>query len=134
MTLKKNRLSDDFVCESSRSHVYDYVLLFTEPLDLPQVGKEIAITDAPVYEKIQNMKRCIVRGKFTIQTSDAEIRIEPGCDEIELYTGVAPGIPPTNPGVITKNHSEQRETQPCYPLIIRVKGEKMNIQTIWNLK
>ncbi len=134
ITLNKNRLSDRFVCESSTLHIYDYVLLFTEPLNLPYEGKSITLTDAPVYGKIQDMEQYIVHGKFSVKTSDAEIRIDPGDNEIELYTGVAPGIPPTNPGVITKDHSEQRETQPCYPLIVRIKNKKIKVQTNWNLK
>lgn len=41
----------------------------------------------------------------------------------ELYTGVAPGIPPKGltPG------------EDVYPLIVRVKGKKLDIEVIWKL-
>ncbi len=135
LTLNKTRLIDEFSCQSQDVHQYDYVLILTQPAILPKNGEPAELNDAPAYQRIKKVKKFSeMKTSFTCTTGDAEIRFKlPPASKFEVFTGEAPGIPPTNPGVVTKEHTERRPVQTCYPLIIRVKDKNLNIQAIWDL-
>ena len=136
VTLKKNRMTDVYECTSADNHTYDYVLLLTEPFESEGLiaADGAVLDDAPVYSKIKELKKYSAKRRFTVVTADSKAEIEVPAGEVEVYSGVAPGIPPTNPGVVTKNHTESRMTQPCYPLIIRIKGKSMKVNAQWTIK
>jgi hypothetical protein len=133
LTLKKKVLTDEFICRSQEVHQYDYVLILTQPVSLSKEGEFAQLNDAPAYRRIKNVKKFNPETSFVCRSGGFDIRfsLPPDC-KFEVFTGEAPGIPPTNPGVATADHSEKRPVQTCYPLIIRVRDRDLNVQATWN--
>lgn len=118
--LAEDKLSDQFVCRSEKEHLYDYVLILTEPVEFG------GIKDANIlkkYDRISEVVRKTMSGPVTFTLSGGtQIVIQVNSQEnYELISGVAPGIPPT--GI--------QEGGNVYPLIIRVKDKILDIKTRW---
>lgn len=135
LILNNNKLIDEYICNSQNSHLYDYVLIFTQPVTISGKTETTQLEDSPAYKRIRNVKKHIVGNFFSCKTEGNEILFDlpKGCS-FDLYTGEAPGIPPTNPGVTLIGHTEKRPVQVCYPLIIRVKGKNLSVNAIWKFK
>ena len=135
LRLKKNMLTDEFRCESGENRVYDYVLIFSNPVSLADNGKSVEWDDEPGYRIIENVKNHSAPASFTCKTDGAEIRFTlPKNVGFEVFTGEAPGIPPSNPAARTGQELGKIKNRKCYPLIIRVKGEQMNIKAVWKFE
>jgi hypothetical protein len=134
LTLDKKVLRDEFVCQSKGDHQYDYVLILTKPAILNGKGSVVQLNE-PGYRRMKNLKKYNPKASFSCKTGDSEVwfTLPKNCS-FEVFTGEAPGIPPTNPGVPTANHSERRPVQTCYPLIIRIRDANLNIKSNWSLK
>ncbi|WP_418673245.1 heparinase II/III domain-containing protein, partial [Alistipes putredinis] len=112
-------LTDRFTCESEDDHVYDYTLILRDSIALPAARRDTL----PEYERISSVSKSRGKGSCSFELRDGTELILNVQVPYELYTGVAPGIPPKGlkPG------------EDVYPLIIRIKGKKMDIETIWKL-
>lgn len=127
------KLTDQFVCQSVKSHCYDYVLLFNSRPQLGgRKGKSVTFSSAP-YNCIQNVNRFVFNSDFTISVDGAEIRMKVSAP-VEVFVGEASGIPPTNPGVKTIFGSENRPVLKSYPVIIRVKEQRsVTFEAQWEI-
>ena len=117
LDLDSLHLKDHFVCNSDSNHIYDYTLILREPLLL--VGAQC--DSLPEYERISNVRRIRKKGDFSFSLSNGIVVTLNIPSSYDLFTGVAPGIPPKG-----SNSGEN-----VYPLIVRVVGENMDIKTIW---
>jgi len=132
LRLKKNKLTDEFYCESDENHVFDYVLIFANPVSLSGEGVPMEWNDEPGYRIVENVKIHSVPASFTCKTDGAEIRFTlPKNIGSEVFTGEAPGIPPSNPGARKSKMTNKSESRKCYPLIIRIKRKEMNVRASW---
>lgn len=119
LLLDKNNLKDRFLCQSEKEHVYDYVLVLTEPVDL---GGQQDTSIIKKYDRISNVKSKRMKGTFSFAVEGAVVNVQvKGAPEFDVITGVAPGIPPT--GIA--------EGKAAYPLIVRVKGQQLDVKTNW---
>lgn len=119
LSLKGAKLVDHFLCESDAEHTYDYTLILRDPISLPS---EVSGT-LPEYERISKVRRSSGKGTFTFSLKDGtrvSLKIH---SPYELFTGVAPGIPPKG----------LQAGEDVYPLIIRTKGKSMNLKATWTL-
>ncbi len=131
ITLNGDQLTDLFTASSKDMHQYDYVLMLTEKPLFSQPEEESVLEDAPVYKRIENVKKIQVNRTVSFRLEDGtEIRIQSLTGgPFDVFTGEAPGIPPRNPAfnaVYTPKSS--------YPLIVRIKGKDMKIKTTWKIK
>lgn len=110
-------LTDHFTCESEENHVYDYTLILRDSIALSVVQRDTL----PEYERISSIRKKQGEGCCSFELHDGTKLMLNIHAPYDLYTGVAPGIPPTGlkPG------------EDVYPLIIRVKGKKMDIEAVW---
>lgn len=119
LNLKGNKLSDLYTCKSENDHVYDYVLILTEPINF---GGQQDTTLLTQYERIRDVKHKKMNKQFTFKTHNATVTIQVDSETgFDLISGTAPGVPPT--GVA--------EGKDAYPLLVRVKGKKLHIETTW---
>ena len=120
LSLNGNRLQDHFTCHSDTSHIYDFTLILRSP----------ALTDGrkdslPEYERISDIISRNGKGVFSFVTATGEqvsVRVRSASD-YRIFSGKAPGIPPTG----------TKEGEDVYPLIFRVEGKKLDIETNWKL-
>jgi hypothetical protein len=132
LRLKKNKLTDEFRCESGENRVYDYILIFSSPVSLSGEGVPVEWDDEPGYRIIENVRKFSVPGSFRCKTDGVEIQFSlQKDDDFEVFTGEAPGIPPSNPGARKSKMTNKSESRKCYPLIIRIKGKEMNVRASW---
>ncbi len=132
--LEKNSLTDIYSCHSDRIRQYDYVLLFNDKPQMKVSGKPADLGDGSGYVKIVNEQSFSPKNKFSVKAGDAKIGFDiPEGVDFEVFIGEAPGIPPTNPGVVTKEGTEKRPVQTCYPFIIRIKDKNMNVKANWSI-
>ncbi len=133
LRLRRNVLKDVFCCTSEEEHSYDYVLLFNAKPAFVGTSEacEVQLADEP-YCLIRDASEMKVDKCLTVIADGNVIRIG-GKDRMTVITGVASGIPPTNPGVKTKTGSECRPVQDCYPVIIRTVGNDMEISARWKI-
>lgn len=119
LSLDGLKLTDRFTCLSEEEHVYDYSLILRDPLVLPAARRDTL----PEYERISGVSRSTGKGKCSFKLHDGTKLTLNIHGAYELYTGMAPGIPPKGlkPG------------ENVYPLIVRMKGKKMDVEAIWKL-
>ncbi|MDP4273955.1 MAG: alginate lyase family protein [Bacteroidota bacterium] len=122
LSLKNNKLKDEFICTSSSEHIYDYVLILTDSLNFGG-NRDTSIIEN--YKSIRQVKEIEQKGHFTFSTKDARVIIKVNsARKIKLISGVAPGIIS-----MAKNNEKN-----VYPLIIRMKDKNIKVQTTWILR
>lgn len=134
ISLKGNSIHDLFSCTSDTVHTYDYVLLLNDPPQLNSEGTPTELNDSEVYQRIRNVKQYGKAKIFSFRTGSSDVKIQSATPEpFEIFIGEASGIPPTNPGVVTKEGNEKRAVLPCYPVLIRVKSKELKLKMNWNI-
>ena len=134
LRLNKNKLEEEFICNSDNEHQYEYVLLFNDKPEIGIEGVDFELGQNYAYKKIKNTKLFKPGKNFKVNAGNSVIEIEVMTEgDVEVICGEAPGIPPTNPGVVTKTGTEKRPVMTCYPLIIRTKGCNMHVASDWRL-
>lgn len=110
-------LKDRFVCNSDSNHIYDYTLILREPIFLADAQCDTL----PEYERISGVRRSRRKGTFSFALSNGIVVTLNIPTSYDLFTGVAPGIPPKGlkPG------------ENVYPLIVRIEDKNMEIDTTW---
>ena len=119
LSLEGIKLVDHFTCESDVEHTYDYTLILRDSISLPSERKDTLLE----YERISKVRRSPGKGTFSFSMSDGTKLSLEVHSPYELFIGVAPGIPPKG----------LKKGEDVYPLIIRTKGKKMDIKTIWTV-
>ena len=119
LSLDGLNLIDRFTCESEEEHVYDYTLILRDSVALPAAKCDTL----PEYERISNVRKGCGDGRCSFELRDGTKLVLNLPVPYELYIGVAPGIPPK--GLIPG--------EDVYPLIVRVKGKKLDIEVTWKL-
>ena len=119
LSLEKSVLTDRFVCESEDEHVYDYTLILRDPVALSAAQCDTL----PEYGRISQVTKATGKGDCRFELRDGTGLALHVNGPYDLYTGVAPGIPPKGlePG------------EDVYPLILRTKGKKMEVEVTWEL-
>ncbi len=134
LTLHGNVLVDKFCCSSEKRHRYDYVLLFnTKPAFPNRSGTGVCEWKEKPYSEIRNVREMKGGRTLKIIVDGAEIEIS-SKSPVQVFTGSASGIPPTNPGVKTLAGSENRPVVQCYPVIIRTEERNMEITARWRIE
>jgi hypothetical protein len=127
-----NSLFDEFMCTSDSIHNYDYMLLLTEEPKIEEPFVNASLDEDISYRQIKNVRKSTLNKNFTVSTSTEKITFHiDNTSLFEVFTGKAPGIPPTNPDIITKTGTEKRPVAPCYPVIIRIIDRNMRILANW---
>lgn len=128
LTLRGKQLTDVFTATSDEEHLYDYVLILTEPAVFTKKGTAVVLDDADVYKYIKNAVSISARKTISFKSGKNKIKIQSvGSDDFEVITGDSPGIPPT---LSAGTASEPR----CFPVIIRTKNKNMKIKAIWEIE
>lgn len=117
LELEETCLKDRFICKSDSCHTYDYTLILREPLTFPDSQRDTL----PEYERISKVRKTSKEGNFSFSTSDGTVVSLDIDVPYELFTGTAPGIPP----------SGLEQGKDVYPLIIRIKGRVLDIKASW---
>ena len=134
ISFKGNILVDEFRCVSDTVHYYDYVIIFAEEPQIEGSFMVAELNENVPYKQIQKVKKTTFKEGFVAQTSTARINFQvESAPSFEVFVGKTSGVPPTNPGIVTKNGTEKRPVAPCYPLIIRVKSDGMKVKGKWEL-
>jgi len=122
LSLEGKTLTDEFICDSTSEHTYDYVLLLVEPVDVPESAKHAELPDNEGYDRIRDAKEWKPErpARFPLGEHNLEISSP---EPFTLITGKSPGIPPT--------FGEDDRMQPAYPLILRTRGKSMRVTTVW---
>ncbi|NDV81779.1 heparinase II/III family protein [Bacteroides sp. 51] len=132
---KDSKLTDEFYCVSDSVHTYDYLLLLTEKPNISGAFTDATLNESIAYQQIKNVRRSTASRQVIITTSTERITLQvDGVSSFEVFTGNAPGVPPTNPDIVTKTGTERRPVQPCYPVIIRVKDKNLSIKGDWSIR
>ena len=134
LDLKGSVLRDEFQCRSDDSHTYDYVLLFNSRPRL--VGARESghpVWEEEPYRQVHDVVRYETGRSFRVEVDGATVDIVSGRD-VEVFLGMASGIPPTNPGIKTDSGSESRPVIQCHPLIVRTCGKEMDIRARWKFE
>lgn len=126
------QLLDEFDCMSDSIHTYDYVILLTEKPLIDGDFTDAKLDESISHKQIRNVKKSLKSKPFTVNTSTAKITFEVDNPlPFELFIGDAPGVPPTNPDIVTKTGTERRPVETCYPVIIRVKDKNLSVKAHW---
>ena len=134
LDLSGNRLIDVYTCNSDSTHLYEYVILFNEKPYIEGQPVPTVLKGSEVHERIHDTYsypcRDVLRCVTTAATAD--FHITEG-ELLEVVLGEASGIP-SNPTVKDGPGAGDIAVKPCYPLIIRIKGNAMKVQAEWELK
>jgi hypothetical protein len=122
LDLSGRTLIDEFVCEATAEHTYDYVLLSVEPVKAPDSAVPAELPTGAGYDRIKNPVRWDTDGPVILSIGKHSVEISTP-DPAMIITGKAPGIPPT--------FGAKDRLQRVYPLILRTKGRSMNVKTVW---
>ena len=124
LTLHGNRLKDVFDCRSDSLHTYDYVLLLAQRPRIDGEGVPAAFDGAPGGDYISGVRKLEKRGGFRLEIPGARIEFRVGRSvACEVFTGTAPGIP--------SSLSSALSAPVCYPVIVRVRGRNLRVETDW---
>lgn len=124
LTLRGERLKDIFTCSSDSLHTYDYVLLLTQQPRIDGESQAAEFGDVPAYDYISDVRKYDKHGEFALEVPGAKIAIKVGRGAaFEVFTGEAPGIP--------SSLSAASSAPVCYPVIIRVRGNDLRVETDW---
>ena len=122
LELKGPLLTDLFVCRAAGVRVFDYVLLLPEPLT-PGPGAEPArLPVAAGYGRIEDARQWPMQGPVSFPVGGAVVTLTSEGETV-LITGRAPGVPAS--AAITSSRL------PCYPLLVRTRGECMRVTATW---
>lgn len=130
VSLKDNLVEDVFTCASDSEHVYDYVLLLNDKPVLNSHGIPTMLDDSEAYLQVKNVKRYKTTDAFSFKVGKDCVEIK-SATFFDVFIGEASGIPPTNPGVKTKEGTEKRSVLPCYPLIVRTTAKRLDLKMNW---
>lgn len=124
LRLSGRRLEDSFVCEATAPHRFEYVLILAEPVGIPRGATAAELPAGGGYERIRHPKEWEVDGKAELSGRGFRLTISSPV-RFSLIAGRAPGVPGTT--------SLKTKMEPCYPLIVRIEGERMEVETVWTL-
>lgn len=122
LSLSGKVLTDTFVCDATAPHTYDYVLILSEPVNVPKDATSADLPDAGGYDRIQNPRQWKSEGNERLLLRGARLTVS-ATTPFTLITGKAPGIP----------GSTRLDTtmQPCYPLLVRTEGNSMQVKLVF---
>lgn len=134
LDLKGSELFDQFTCTSDSSHMYEYVILFNEKPIIEGTPTPVVLNSSKVHKRIINATSYVYAPNFKckVSTGIVSVNVSQG-NVVDVVVGEAPGIP-SNPTVKDGPGAGDNAVRPCYPLIIRVKGKVMNIQSHWEIR
>lgn len=136
INLNGDRITDEFSCMSDSLHTYDYVLLFNEKPMVAAIPCQNTFDDweDTAYSRIKERNQYEYRQGMMFSTSGLDVAFDVADGEVtDIVLGKAPGIP-ANPTVNDGPGAGDRPAEPCFPLIIRVKGKNMKINANWTIK
>lgn len=129
LTLRGERLKDVFIARSDTLHTYDYVLLLTQRPRIGGVSQPAKFGELPAYDYISDVRRYEKRGEFVLEVPGARIGVKVGpAAAFEVFAGTAPGIPSS------LNSAPAQSAPVCYPVIVRVRGKGLRVETNWTFQ
>lgn len=134
ITLHGQKVEDLFACTSDSVHVYEYVVLFNEKPVVSGEPKAMVLDGSDVHKRIHDTYAYPYLPGMTFRTSDLELSLNVvEGTVIDVVLGTASGIP-SNPTVKDGPNCGDIPMTPCYPLIVRMKGENMKMAAGWSMK
>lgn len=134
MDLHNGEVTDRYTCQSGEEHLYEYVLLFNERPVINGTGTAATAGNQAPYDRLKHVLRYDGAKQLNIQTSNLSVQLDvKEGTVVEYLVGEAPGIP-ANPTVSDGPGAKKQAAQPCYPLIIRVKGKNMEVDGQWKIQ
>lgn len=133
--LSEGEMNDEFTCISDTVHTYDYVILFNNKPSIDGAICENTFNGwcDSAYERIKDQTAYNYTSGMRCHTSALDVTFDVVEGVVtDVITGVAPGIP-ANPTVKDGPSVGDKPAQPCYPLIIRAKGNNMKIRANWKI-
>ena len=116
-------ITDIFTVTGQGIHTYDYVLLPTECPSYTYSAVDSDLGYSGPYSYINNVKKLsyVAGMSLTIGDQNVSFAVEDGSVD-GIYLGESLGYPYQNAPTAT-----------CWPVIIRVKGDKMKVKSVWSL-
>lgn len=137
INLEEDNISDIFTCASDSVHTYDYVLLFN---DKPTVsgGENSILTfddyNDDAYSRINNRVQYAYKKGISFSTPALDVTLDVTDGEVtDVISGEAPGVP-ANPTVKDGPGAGDRPAAPCFPMIVRVRGNNMKVNANWKIR
>ena len=123
LTFGSGTMTDVFTVIGQGNHTYDYVLLSVESPVYAYAAIDSNLGYSGPYEYITNVKKLdYVEGmRLSISGQTVSFTVENGSVD-GIYIGESLGYPYQNAPTAT-----------CWPVVIRVKGDKMKVKSVWNL-
>ena len=129
LTLRGERLKDVFIVRSDSLHTYDYVLLLTQRPRIGGTAQPAELGELPAYDYISDVRRYEKRREFVLEVPGARIGVKVGsAAAFEVFAGTAPGIPSS------LNSTPAQSAPACYPVIVRVRGKNLRVETDWTFQ
>ena len=93
------------------------------------VSQPAKFGELPAYDYISDVRRYEKRREFVLEVPGARIGVKVGpAAAFEVFAGTAPGIP-------SSLYSAPAQSAPvCYPVIVRVRGKGLRVETNWTFQ
>ena len=116
-------MTDIFTATGQGSHTYDYVLLSVESPEYTYAAVDSNLGYSGPYDYITNVKKLEYVEGMTLSICGQAVSFTVENGSVDgIYIGESLGYPYQN-----------APTARCWPVIIRVKGDKMKIKSLWSL-
>jgi len=123
ITFGSDTFTDIFTATGHDSHTFDYVLL---PVDRPAYAYAAVDSDlgyAGPYSYINKVKKLEYEAGMSLSVGDYTVSFIVENGHVDgVYVGEALGYP-----------YQDAPTAPCWPIVVRVKGNQMKVKSVWNL-
>ena len=128
-------IADVFECVSDSAHLYDYVLLFNERPVLDGQPRAVKLDGPEPYQMITDTQSYpYAGGIIDVTTGGLNVSLDVTEGSVEdVIVGEGVGIP-SNPTVADGPSVGDVAARPCYPLIVRIRGNNMRVVADWRFK
>ena len=121
VTLSASQMTDEFTVTGNASHTYDYALLLTETPSFPSQGVAASLGYDGPYSYIEDVRRLDYVSGLSMSVGGKTVSFAVDGGTVEgVYVGKSLGYPYQN-----------APTSTCWPVIIRVKGDRTKISAVW---
>ena len=123
VSLSEAQMTDEFTVTGDASHTYDYALLLTETPSISSQGTPASLGYDGPYSYIEDVRRIDYVSGFSMSVGGKTVSFTVDGGNVEgVYVGKSLGYPYQN-----------APTSTCWPVIIRVKGDRTKISAVWRL-
>ncbi len=123
VSLSATQMTDEFIVTGNTSHTYDYALLLTEMPSFSSQGTTASLGYDGPYSYIEDVRRIDYASGLSMTVGEKTVSFTVDGGTVEgVYVGKSLGYPYQN-----------APTSTCWPVIIRVNGDRTKISAVWRL-